>query len=190
MNTIKIALKVFLALTIITGIAYPLFITGVAQIAFPAKANGSLILKDNKVIGSELIGQQFDSIIYFSSRPSEVLYNTMPSGGSNSAPTSNKLKQLFMERKAKFIELNQLDSNLNIPSEMLFASASGVDPHISPRAAMLQAARVAKARDFNINQKLQLDVLINKLIEYPMFLYLGEERINVLLLNFETDKIQ
>ncbi|MFA6335123.1 MAG: potassium-transporting ATPase subunit KdpC [Bacteroidales bacterium] len=185
-----ISLKVFLALTIITGIAYPLLITGVAQIAFPAKANGSLVMKENKVIGSKLIGQQFDSIIYFSSRPSEVFYNTMPSGGTNYGPTNNQLKQLVIERKSKFIAFNQLDSHLYIPSEMLFASASGLDPHISPRAAILQAARVAKARNFNSNQNLQLKKLIKELTETSTFSCLGEERINVLLLNFETDGIR
>ena len=189
MKTLLISLKIFLFFTILTGIVYPLFITGIAQLILPAKANGSLIVKDNKIIGSELIGQPFDSLIYFSSRPSAISYNPLPSGGSNYGLTNSKLKIQVEIRKKQFIEFNQLDSLTVIPSEMLFASASGLDPHISPQAALLQVERVAKARNFSSDQKRKLMQEIRDLTETPQFSFLGEKRINVLALNLEADKL-
>ncbi|MCX6238478.1 MAG: potassium-transporting ATPase subunit KdpC [Bacteroidia bacterium] len=189
MKTLFIALKIFLFFTVLTGIVYPLLVTGIAQLAFPAKANGSLIVKDNKIIGSELIGQQFDSMIYFTSRPSAVSYNPLPSGGSNYGLTNVKLKNLVTERKHQFIAFNQLDSLTLIPSEMLFASASGLDPHISPTAALLQVERIAKARNFSIGQKQKLLQSIKELAASPQFLILGEDRINVLVLNLSLNKL-
>jgi len=190
MKTLFISLKIFLFLSILTGIIYPLLITGVTQIVFPSSANGSLISKDGKVIGSELIGQQIDSAIYFSSRPSAVSYNPLPSGGSNYGLTNKKLKDLVNKRRKDFLTYNHLDSLTIIPSEMLFASASGLDPHISPQAALLQVDRIAKARNFNTIQKKKLVQCINTLKKPPQFLLFGEKRINVLLLNLEADKIQ
>ena len=99
MKTFIISLKIFLFFTILTGIAYPLLVTGIAQVVFHEKANGSLIVKDNQIIGSELIGQKFDTIIYFASRPSAISYNPLPSGGSNYGLTNLKLKNLVDERK-------------------------------------------------------------------------------------------
>jgi K+-transporting ATPase ATPase C chain len=189
MKTIIISLKIFLFFTILTGIAYPLLVTGIAQIAFPEKANGSLIIKDNKIIGSELIGQQFDTTIYFTSRPSAILYNPMPSGGSNYGLTNVKLKNLVADRKKQFIVFNQLDSLTVIPSEMLFASASGLDPHISQKAALLQVDRIVKARNFNSIQKQNLVQCVKNLTENPQFLVFGEERVNVLVLNLELNKL-
>jgi len=185
-----ISIKIFAVLTVLCGIAYPLFITGIAQVVFPEKANGSLIVKDNKVIGSELIGQRFDSIIYFSSRPSATDYSTLPSGGSNLGPTSSKLKQLVAERAAQFAEFNQLSASENIPSEMLLASASGLDPHISPKAALLQVDRIAKARNFSDEQKQKLLKVVTEHTEMPQFSFLGETRINVLTLNIALDKLK
>ena len=190
MKTLVISLKIFLFFTILTGIIYPLLVTGIAQVAFPAKANGSLIVKDNKIIGSELIGQQFDSPIYFSSRPSAISYNSLPSGGSNYGLTNTKLKELVAERKKQFITFNLLDSLTPIPSEMLFASASGLDPHISPAAAMLQVSRIALARNFNLSLKQRLILCVVNQTEMPQFLCLGDERVNVLSLNIELDKLE
>jgi potassium-transporting ATPase KdpC subunit len=190
MKTLVISLKIFLFFTVLTGIIYPLLVTGIAQIVFPAKANGSLIFKNNQLIGSELIGQQFDSVIYFSSRPSAVSYNPLPSGGSNYGLTNVKLKNLVDERKYKFIDINQLDSLTAIPSEMLFASASGLDPHISPDAALLQVDRIAKARNFNTEQKQKLMQIVKENTKGPQYLCLGEDRINVLLLNLRVDEIK
>jgi len=190
MKTIIISLKIFLFFTVLTGIIYPLFVTGVAQLIFPSKANGSIIMKNNKAIGSELIGQQFDSSIYFSSRPSSISYNPLPSGGSNYGLTSAKLKHFVDSCKKQFITVNNLDSLTEIPSEMVFASGSGLDPHISPAAAMLQVERIAKARNFNDSQKQKLIQSVNDLTEPPQLFCLGDERINVLSLNLETDKIK
>ena len=190
MKTLFISLKIFLFFTILTGVVYPLLVTGIAQLTFPAKANGSLIVRDNKTIGSELIGQQFDSTIYFSSRPSAVSYNPLPSGGSNYGLTNVKLKNQVTVRKHQFITFNQLDSLTVIPSEMLFASASGLDPHISPQAALLQVERIAKVQNFDNGQTQRLFKLINELSEMPTFMFLGGERINVLLLNLKLDEIK
>ena len=190
MKTISISLKIFLFFTILTGTIYPLFVTGVAQVAFPHKANGSLIMKDNKAIGSELIGQQFDSTIYFTSRPSAISYNPLPSGGSNYGLTNPRLKQQVDERRQQFIRSNELSGSTEIPSEMLFASASGLDPHISKQAALLQVNRIAKARHFDEAKKQQLLQCVETYTEAPQFLVLGEERVNVLLLNFAIDKIE
>jgi potassium-transporting ATPase KdpC subunit len=190
MKTLYVSLKIFLFFTILTGIIYPLFVTGIAQLVYPEKANGSLIVENNTIIGSSLIGQQFDSTIYFTSRPSAISYNPLPSGGSNYGLTSQKLKDLVAERKKKFIAFNQLDSVTNIPSEMLFASASGLDPHITPQAALLQIDRIAKARSFNKVQKQKLEQLIKDQTEAPQFLCFGKERVNVLLLNLKAEEIK
>jgi K+-transporting ATPase ATPase C chain len=189
MKRLLISLKIFLFITVLTGIIYPLLITGVAQVVFPGKANGSLIVIDNKTVGSKLIGQKFDSKTYFISRPSAVSYNPLPSGGSNYGLTNIKLKNLVAERKKQFIDFNQLDSLTAIPSEMLFASASGLDPHISQKAALLQVDRVVKSRNFNTIQKQNLVQIVKNLTETPQFLVLGEERVNVLVLNLELDKL-
>lgn len=190
MKTLWISLRIFLFFTVLTGIIYPLAVTGIAQTAFPSKANGSLVVRDEKIIGSELIGQQFDSAVYFTSRPSAVSYNPLPSGGSNLGLTSSKLKKLVDERANRFMVFNQLNGSTVIPSEMLFASASGLDPHISPEAALLQVNRIAKARGFSDSQKQELIWKIRKQTEKPQFFCLGKERVNVLLLNTETDEIK
>jgi potassium-transporting ATPase KdpC subunit len=189
MKTIVTSMKIFLFFTILTGIVYPLFITGIAQVAFPIKANGSLIELNSRPIGSRLIGQQFDSAKYFTSRPSAISYNPLPSGGSNYGLTNVKLKNLVTERKIHFIAFNQLDSLTTIPSEMLFASASGLDPHISQKAALLQVNRIAKVHKFNSAQKQYLIQSVKKLTEPPQFLFFGEKKVNVLILNLELYKL-
>ena len=189
MKTLLISLKIFLFFTVLTGILYPLLVTGIAQVIFPSKANGSLILKNHQVIGSELIGQRFDSVVYFSSRPSAIAYNPMPSGGSNFGLTNAKLKHSVDSLRSQFIIFNQLDNNTSIPSEMLFASASGLDPHISQEAALLQVDRIVKARNLNSDARQQILQSVKRMTEAPQLLFLGEERINVLSLNIELDKI-
>ena len=184
-----ISLKFLLVMTILTGIVYPLFMTGVAQLTFPSKANGSLVIKNGKIIGSELIGQKFDSTIYFWSRPSAVGYNPIPSGASNYGPTSDTLKKQVTARRILFAKANSLSDIKAIPNEMIFASGSGLDPHISPQAALLQVERVAKARSFSSSQRQQLIDLVHSKTEKLQFGLLGEERINVFLLNIELDKI-
>jgi K+-transporting ATPase ATPase C chain len=184
-----IALKFLVVMIILTGIIYPFFMTGVAQIMFPAKANGSLIMKDGKLIGSELIGQKFDSSIYFWGRPSVIDYNPIPSSGSNFGPTSEKLKKQVADRRTGFIKSNSISDTTLMPREMIFASASGLDPHISQKAALMQVDRVVKNRNFSNDQKQRLMKCIIDLTESPQFLCLGEERINVLALNLELNKI-
>jgi len=188
MKTIIISVRIFLFFTILTGIVYPLLMTGLAQLCFPYKANGSLIMKDGKIIGSELIGQKFDSNFYFWSRPSATGYNPVPSAASNFGPTSDTLKKLVNARRILFATKNSITGMIAIPEEMLCASASGLDPHISPQAALLQLERIARARNLDFNQKQKLEQDIKDLTEQPQFLCLGEKRINVLLLNLELDR--
>jgi potassium-transporting ATPase KdpC subunit len=190
MKTLIIPIKIFLLLTILTGFIYPLIITGLAQLLFPFKANGSLIIQDNKVVGSKLIGQQFVSAKYFHSRPSATEYSPMPSEGSNLCLTNNQLKCQYIKRKNEFISENSLTDSLNLPAEMFFNSASGLDPHISYKSAILQINRISKVRNFNTAQKTQLIHLVKKFTEAPQFLCLGDERVNVLLLNLELEKIR
>lgn len=185
-----IALKFLLAMTILTGIVYPLFMTGVAQLCFPAKANGSLIMKDGKIIGSELIGQKFDSSIYFWSRPSAIDYNPIPSGASNYGPTSDTLKKQVAARRISFAIKNSITDINDIPKEMVFASGSGLDPHISPDAALLQLDRVATARKLNEDQKQKVRQLIKDKTEGPQYFIFGEPRINVFKLNLTLDNIR
>jgi len=190
MKTILITLKTFLLLTVVTGIIYPVLITGTAQLFFPEKAGGSLIIKDSVVVGSRLAGQGFSSPAYFLPRPSAIDYNPLPSGGSNLGLTNTILPNQVDERRRLFIHMNHPETFAAVPSEMLFASASGLDPHISREWALLQAVRVAGVRGFDEAQKQKLTMCIENLTEAPQFLIVGEERINVLMLNLETDKIK
>jgi potassium-transporting ATPase KdpC subunit len=185
-----IALKFLLAMTVLTGIVYPLLMTGLAQLCFHDKANGSLIMKNGKIAGSELIGQKFDSSIYFWSRPSAIDYNPVPSGASNFGPTSEKLKKQVSERRADFAGKNSINDIAAIPKEMIFASGSGLDPHISPEAAFYQVERVATARNLNPAQKQRVLQLITYMTEGPQYLLFGEPRINVLKLNLAVDNLR
>jgi K+-transporting ATPase ATPase C chain len=185
-----IAIRFLLAMTILTGIIYPFFMTGVAQLIFPSKANGSLITKNGKIVGSELIGQKFDSSIYFWSRPSAIDYNPMPSGASNLGPTSEKLKEQVKERRLLFATSNTIADTSVIPTEMLFASASGLDPHISPEAALLQLNRVAMARNLSDAQIQQVVQLIKNETKGLQFFRFGDPRINVFELNLALDSIK
>src|SRR5512138_755681 len=132
------SIRMLLIMTVITGIVYPLIITAIANSGFKEKAQGSLVYKDGRVIGSKLIGQKFDTPGYFWPRPSVTGYNTMPSGASNLGPTSKQLQKLVRERAAAFIAANGLKENRNIPVELLTASGSGLDPDVSPDAALMQ----------------------------------------------------
>lgn len=190
MKKILNSFKILLLFTLLTGLIYPLLVTGIAQLIFHEKANGSMMTKDGQCVGSALIGQVFDRSIYFSSRPSFTSCNPMPGIASNYSLTNHLLKEQYEERKMHFIEVNQLDSAGRLPGEMLFASASGLDPHISPEAALLQVDRIAKARGFDARQKQELQKCIRELTEPPQLFILGCERINVLLLNLKIDQIK
>jgi potassium-transporting ATPase KdpC subunit len=183
MKNLKIAVKMFLIMTIITGLVYPLAITGFAQLFYPNKSNGSMIYEKNKILGSELIGQGFTKPEYFWGRPSAIANNPMPSGGSNLSPVGKVFKEQF---QARFDTIRKYHGNFalnQIPKDLLFASASGVDPHISPDAALFQVDRIVKARHFNSEQKEQLIKIIQNSIENPDLFIFGETRINVLKLN-------
>jgi K+-transporting ATPase ATPase C chain len=184
-----ISLKLLLYLTIITGIIYPVAMTLISNAVYPNKSTGSMIESDGKIIGSELIGQSFDSTIYFQPRPSPISYNPMPSSGTNQGPTNAVLKDSVEQRRKRYIEINGLNEGTPVPEDAIFASASGVDPHISVENAVLQSKRIAKSRNFNEEKSAKLRELINRLIEKPQFGILGEQRINVLLLNIELDKL-
>jgi K+-transporting ATPase ATPase C chain len=185
-----IALKFLLLMTILTGIIYPLFMTGLAQLIFPVKANGSLVKKEGRVIGSELLGQKFDNSIYFWSRPSAIGYNPIPSGASNYGPTSDTLKKLVTARRILFAAKNSITDITIIPKEMIFASGSGLDPHISPEAAILQLDRVITSRNLDETRKQQIRQLIINMTEKPQFYLFGEPRINVFKLNLALDNIR
>jgi potassium-transporting ATPase KdpC subunit len=189
MKQLLISVKIFLFFTMLTGLIYPLFIAGVAQAAFHQKANGSIITLQQQNIGSRLIGQEFDSAIYFTPRPSAGSYNALSSGGSNLALSNPRLKSLFDLRKEEFIKINALKSNADVPSEMLFASGSGLDPDISPVAAMLQVDRITRARNLDPERRELVINAIGELTEGRQLLFFGEDRINVLLLNLKLDQI-
>ena len=189
MKSLVIAIKMFLLFSILTGIIYPLIVTGMAQLVFNSKANGSLIEKNGTIAGSALIGQKFDTAIYFSSRPSATSYNPLPSGGSNLGLTNSRLRELSEQRRHQFIAFNNLDTLTSVPSEMLFASASGLDPHISLRSALLQYERISRVRRLNESQKAKLKELIYSLTEKKQLFCLGEPRINVLQLNLSLDNL-
>jgi potassium-transporting ATPase KdpC subunit len=185
-----LSIKVLILFTLITGIIYPLFITLVAQVFFYEKANGSLYIENGTVRGSFLLGQKFTANIYFHSRPSAINYNPMPSGASNLGLTSKVLHEQSNERKNDFLTNNMLDATKDVPSEMLFASASGVDPHISKQAAYLQVPRIAKARSLNENQTNKIYKIVDSLTEYPQFGFLGNEVVNVLKLNIKLELLK
>jgi potassium-transporting ATPase KdpC subunit len=189
MKTIRTSIKIFLFFTLLTGIIYPLLITGIVQVLFPEEANGSIVSRNNVKTGSMLIGQQFNDSSYFSSRPSATGYRTIPSGASNYGLTNEKLLKQIAERRQHFIQVNRLRGTAAVPSEMIFASGSGLDPDISPAAAFLQVDRIARIRNFSPLQKNRLVKMIQELSEGPQFLILGDDRVNVLLLNLGLDKL-
>lgn len=179
MKNTLIAIKAFIIFSILLGLVYPLAITGIAQVAFPQKANGSLIVENNQVVGSSLIGQTFDKPEYFSSRPSAVDYNAAGSGASNLGPSSKKLA----DRVNADIAKNNLSGN--IPADAVLTSASGLDPHISIENAKLQAQRIAKIRGLQISK---LDELISNNTDSEFLGIWGQDGVNVLKLNLDLQK--
>ncbi len=181
------AIRMTLALTVLTGLLYPGVVTGLCQLLFPHPANGSLITQNGRVIGSELIGQNFTRPEYFQPRPSAAGndgYDPTASGGSNYGPTSQKLIDRIKAAEEKFRKENPGYQGA-IPSDLLTASGSGLDPHISPAAAEAQAARVAAARN---TSEAQIRALIAAGTEGRDLGLLGEPRVNVLRLNLALDR--
>jgi len=184
---IRPAVSLFVLLTAITGIVYPLAVTGVAQAAFPAQAAGSLIVQDGKPIGSSLIGQNFSDPKYFWGRPSATSpmpYNGAGSGGSNQGPLNPALVDAVKGR-VEALKTADPGNTLPVPVDLVTASASGLDPHISVAAAQYQAARVARVRGLTPDA---VTNLIGHHTEGRLFGLFGEARVNVLELNLELDQ--
>jgi K+-transporting ATPase ATPase C chain len=182
MRHFRTSLLALLFFTVVLGGIYPLLMTGVGALFFPRKASGSLIVADGRVTGSRLIGQDFTSAAYFHPRPSAVGYDASSSGASNQGYTSRDLKKAYDERRGHWQKEN---GTTEAPMEMLFASGSGLDPDISPRAAELQVPRVAEARGIS---DAALLALVKGFEKEPQLGFMGEPRVNVLELNLALDK--
>lgn len=194
MKTFIRQLRISIIATITLGIIlcgiYPLVVWGIAQIFFPHQANGSLIVRNGKVVGSELLAQNFGDAKYFHPRPSnagETGYDASSSGGSNLGPTSRKLVQTVKERIEAYRAENGLSSDIPIPADAVTASASGLDPHITLENARLQASRVARAR--GVNEALILEKL-RASFEARDLAILGDPRVNVMKLNLTLDEMK
>jgi potassium-transporting ATPase KdpC subunit len=186
MKNLVTAVLIFLVLTVITGLVYPLLVTGIAQAAFPHQANGSLIVQGGKAMGSELIGQPFSGPRYFWGRPSATspAYNAAASSGSNLGPTN---PDLIKRVKADVERIRKAHPGLGpVPVDLVTVSASGLDPHISPAAAFYQVDRVAAARGL---APAAVRALVEKHVEGRTFGFLGEARVNVLEVNLELDRL-
>lgn len=186
-NQLFSALFLLVALTLVTGAIYPLLFTAAAQFLFPRRANGSIIMRNGEAIGSELIGQQFRDPAHFWGRPSATSgqpYNAAASSGSNLGPTNPALTK---QMRARIDELHKAHGGGPVPAELVYASGSGLDPHISPAAAYYQASRVAKASGLKEDA---IRKLVEEHVEPRQFGFLGEPRVNVLALNLALDAMR
>lgn len=188
LRELRPALMLFIVLTIVTGIAYPLFVTGIAQTFFPQQANGSLLYREGKPVGSALIGQPFSDAKYLWSRPSATgpqPYNGLASSGSNLGPLNPALAEAV---KGRIADLRAADGAQAgpIPQDLVTASASGLDPHISPEAAHWQAQRIAQARKLSIES---VQAAIDANTDAPDWGLFGEKRVNVLKVNLALDAL-
>jgi K+-transporting ATPase ATPase C chain len=198
MKTLVIALRATLVTLVLTGLAYPLLVTGIAQVLFPHRANGSIVVDEKgQEVGSELVGQGFAAPAYLHSRPSASGYDAANSSGTNLAVTSKKLRdgqpaegsnsafdgvvQLATAYRAE----NGLDHSVEIPADAVSRSASGIDPHVSPENALLQTARIAKARGVAVER---VKAIIEQYTEAPALGIFGEPRVNVLEANLALDR--
>src|SRR6266542_2617269 len=188
LSQLRPAILVLVLLTVVAGVVYPLVVTGIAQAVFPFQAQGSLVVKDGKVVGSALIGQPFDDPKYFWSRPSATspfADNAAASSGSNLSPTNPDLVKAAQGR-VDALRAADPGNTAPVPVDLVTASGSGLDPHISPAAALYQAPRVARVRGIDAAA---VRALVERHIEGRSLGILGEPRVNVLLLNLDLDRI-
>ena len=180
------AISMTIVLMIITGLAYPLIVTGIAQVLFPRQANGSLVTHDGRVIGSRLIGQQFSAPQYFHPRPSAAGtgYDPLASGGTNKGPTDRKLADTLIANAVDSIVAQDGARRGAIPADLATSSGSGLDPDISPASAAIQVARVARARN---TDSATVAAIVARHVQARQFGVLGEPRVNVLALNLALD---
>ena len=187
---LKIGVRAFLmvfVLTLLTGVIYPLAMTGLAQVMFPRQAHGSLVVKDGRILGSELIGQTFSNERYFHGRPSAAGdngYDGTASAGSNLGPTSRLLREKVAERVLAVRQENDLPVQTMVPGDLVLTSASGLDPHLTPEAAAVQIERVAAARKMD---EQELRALVEMYSEKRQWGLWGEPRVNVLAINMALD---
>ncbi len=179
------SIRQLLVWTVITGVAYPVVMLGVARVFFPRQSDGSLVYRKGKLVGSALIAQPFQGDRYFWPRPSATAYGTVPSGASNLGPTSARLQANVNHNLKLLRAANRVSADMPVPSDLLFTSASGVDPDISPAGARFQIARVAAARGMTVAQ---VSALVDRFVQRPQWGFLGEARVNVLLLNLALDR--
>ncbi len=187
MKIVATAVKLLLVMTVLTGLVYPLCITAIAGIFFSQEAGGSLLKRGDELIGSELIGQEFTDEKYFWSRPSGIRYNPLPSGGSNLGPTSADLKAAVEQRRVQ-LRYTEVE-NPEIPVDLLCASGSGLDPHISPEAARYQIERILRARGLDHSYKTIFNKMIDNCTEPLTWQLLGQPRVSVLKLNLALDSL-
>ena len=180
------ALRFKIFMTVLLGLIYPFAMTGLSQILFPKQASGEFISRGGQVIGSVKIAQSFESAGYLWTRPSAVAYNHLPSGGSNYGQISHALKITGNARRTKIKQAHP-DQSIEPPQDLLYASGSGLDPHISPESAYYQIGRVALARKMNSEN---VRTLVEQIIEQRQLGFLGEPTVNVLELNLALDKSQ
>lgn len=185
MRKIWTNVRMFLWMTLLTGIIYPLLITAIAQLTMKHKADGDLLFFKAKTIGATLIAQKFESNKYFWGRPSSTDYNALPSGGSNLGSTSAALKKAVEDRQEKILKAHQVDKD-KIPPELLFTSGSGLDPHINISTAHFQIERIAKSR--GVESK-DIKNVIDRMAIKPSLGFSGEDYVNVLLLNQALDEL-
>lgn len=183
-------LRLFVWLTVLTGLIYPLFITGIAHLTMKHQASGNFLTAQGKVIGAKLIAQKFESNRYFWGRPSAIDYNPLPSGGSNLGPISATLKKNVADRKALLITTFG-QTTQPIPSELIFSSGSGLDPHISKETALFQLKKVIQARGWNETvAEPAILKMISDLMENKFYEFLGRPYLNVLELNLALDELE
>lgn len=183
---VKSAAAVFVVFSLLTGLIYPLAITGVVQTLMPEKAEGSLLRAEGKIVGSELIGQMFTSPGYFHGRPSYVDYRANDSGGSNLGPSSSRLVELVRQNINQVRRENDLTPSSSVPPDLVLYSGSGLDPDISVNSARLQVRRVAEVRILKVSD---IDKLVDENTQPSFFGILGQDRVNVCKLNLELDKL-